>query len=326
MLKEIKAADLKIGMHVILPLAWHKHPFLKNHFLISSRKEIDQIRQLGVKSLKIDLSKSRVLADPPVPEEPKPEKTQETHQLIVPDELRAAIHNKNIPPAEKARLVQQHSITMMSNLLANPTTDTIRQAKQGITEVVDMILTDDETTFQLLKITSHDYYTYTHSVSVGVLAVSLAKEYFRHSSGHDMHALGAGFFLHDLGKVQINNEIINKPGKLTEEEMQEMRRHPAIGFKILNETHQLTGEAKTIVLQHHERHDGKGYPQGLRGSEIHIYGRICAIADVYDALTADRSYKKKMAPFDALKLMGEEMRDHFHEGLFEQFVVMFKER
>jgi len=326
MLKDVRVADLKIGMYVILPLAWHEHPFLKNHFLVTSPKEIDQIGQLGVRVVKIDTAKSRVSAKPPVSEEPKPPNPETTNSGVVPQELREVIRDKNLPPEEKARLVQRHSITMMSNLLENPTADTIRQAKQGISEVVDLILADAETTFQLVKITSHDYYTYTHSVSVGVLAISLAKDYFRNSPGHDMHALGAGFFLHDLGKVKIDNAIINKPGKLTEDEMQEMRRHPTMGFKILNETHQLTGEAKTIVLQHHERHDGKGYPQGLLGADIHIYGRICAIADVYDALTAERSYKKKMAPFDALKLMGEEMREHFHKGLFEQFVMMFKVR
>jgi HD-GYP domain-containing protein (c-di-GMP phosphodiesterase class II) len=326
MLKDVRVADLKIGMYVILPVAWHEHPFLKNHFLVTSSKELSQIGQLGVKVVKIDTAKSRVVAELPVFEEPKSPNPEIMNDGVVPHELREVIHDKNLPPEEKARLVQRHSITMMSNLLENPTADTIRQTKQGISEVVDLILTDAETTFQLVKITSHDYYTYTHSVSVGVLAISLAKEYFRNSIGHDMHALGAGFFLHDLGKVKIDNAIINKPGKLTEEEMQEMRRHPTMGFKILNETHQLTGEAKTIVLQHHERHDGKGYPQGLQGTDIHIYGRICAIADVYDALTAERSYKQKMAPFDALKLMGEEMREHFHKGLFEQFVMMFKVR
>lgn len=324
MIKDIKVDDIKIGMYVILPLAWHEHPFLKNHFLVTSMKEIAQIRQTGVKDLKVDLSKSKAIAAPPKEPPPAPE-VQPSH-VVVPNELREAIHDKTLPAEEKAKLVQQHSITMMSNLLENPTAETIKEAKQGVSEVVDLILTDDETTFQLLKITSHDYYTYTHSVSVGVLAVSLAKEYFKSSSAHDMHALGAGFFLHDLGKVHIDNSIINKPGKLTAEEMQEMRRHPALGFKLLNETHQLTGEAKTIVLQHHERHDGTGYPQGLRGADIHIYGRICAIADVYDALTAERSYKKKMAPFDALKLMHEEMKEHFHKGLFEQFVMMFRAR
>ena len=108
-----------------------------------------------------------------------------------------------------------------------------------------------------------------------------------------MNELGTGFFLHDLGKVNINQDILNKPGRLTDEEMNEVKRHPAQGFKILNETKHLTEESKLIVLQHHERQDGKGYPKGLKGEAIHIYGRICSIADVYDALTSDRPYRKK---------------------------------
>jgi HD-GYP domain-containing protein (c-di-GMP phosphodiesterase class II) len=106
--------------------------------------------------------------------------------------------------------------------------------------------------------------------------------------------------------------------------MQEMKRHPALGFKLLHETRQLTEESKTIVLQHHERVDGAGYPKGLRGAEIHIYGRICSIADVYDALTSDRPYRKKLPPYEALKIMHNEMINHFQRDLFQQFVLMFK--
>ena len=105
-----------------------------------------------------------------------------------------------------------------------------------------------------------------------------------------MHELGAGFFLHDLGKVKIDTAIINKPGKLTAEEMRQMRRHPNLGFTILSKTKQLSEECKLIVLQHHERNDGTGYPNGLRGDAIHIYCRLCSLADVYDALTSVRPY------------------------------------
>jgi len=139
-----------------------------------------------------------------------------------------------------------------------------------------------------------------------------------------MHELGAGFFLHDLGKVKVNPYIINKPGKLTTEEMNQMRRHPTEGYRILSDTHQLTQECKTIVMQHHERCNGKGYPKGISGDQIHIYGKICSIADVYDALTSDRPYRQKMTPFDALSLMKDEMIDHFQKDLFEQFVFLFK--
>ena len=159
---------------------------------------------------------------------------------------------------------------------------------------------------------------------MGVLGIALAKSLFKDSTNHDMRALGVGFFLHDVGKVGIDPSIITKPGKLTSDEMQEMKRHPSLGYKLLHETRQLTEEAKTIVLQHHERIDGSGYPKGLCGGDIHVYGRICSIADVYDALTSDRPYRKRMPPFTALKIMQDEMIHHFQKDLFQKFVLMFK--
>jgi HD-GYP domain-containing protein (c-di-GMP phosphodiesterase class II) len=175
-----------------------------------------------------------------------------------------------------------------------------------------------------MNITTHDYNTYVHSVNVGVLGVSLAKTVFGKSDRHDMHALGAGFFLHDLGKVYIDEAIINKPGKLTDDEMDEMRKHPGLGFKLLNETKQVNEENRLVVLQHHERANGMGYPQKMRGEEIHIYGRICSVADVFDALVSKRPYKKKLEPFEALKIMKEEMMAHFQKEIFDKFVLLFR--
>jgi len=326
-LLSVTAAELKIGMYVILPLAWHEHPFLKNHFLIQSEGEISKIRELGVKGIQIDPSRSRRIETASAGEakasrdssaEPQPA------QKVSPDELITTIRDVSLTPEKKSIVVRQHSITMMKSLLENPTAQNMKEAQKGISEVVNLILTDDDTLHYLLDITSHDFYTYTHSVSVGVLAIALAKSLFKDSTNHDMRALGMGFFLHDVGKVGIDPSLITKPGKLTSTEMQEMRRHPALGFKLLHETRQLTEESKTIVLQHHERFDGGGYPKGLRGSEIHIYGRICSIADVYDALTSDRPYRKKLPPYEALKIMYNEMIQHFQRDLFQQFVLMFK--
>jgi HD-GYP domain-containing protein (c-di-GMP phosphodiesterase class II) len=325
-LQFVTPAELKIGMYVILPLSWHEHPFLKNHFLIQSEAEIHKIRELGTKGIQIDLSKSRPVETLSAGEpqaHPAPGQ-QESAQKVVTDDLIATIHDESLPPQQKSELVHQHSITMMKNLLENPTAQNMKEAQKGISEVVSLILTDDATLHYLLNITSHDFYTYTHSVGVGVLGIGLAKALFKDSTNHDMRALGAGFFLHDVGKVGIDPSIITKPGKLTFEEMQEMKRHPALGFKLLHETRQLTEEAKTIVLQHHERVDGSGYPKGLRGGDIHIYGRICSIADVYDALTSDRPYRKKMPPFAALKIMQDEMIHHFQVDLFQKFVLMFQ--
>jgi HD-GYP domain-containing protein (c-di-GMP phosphodiesterase class II) len=265
-LRSVTSAELKIGMYVILPLSWHEHPFLKNNFLIQSEAEIDKIRELGTKGIQIDLSKSRPVetSSAEKPQASSASGQQKPAQKVVTDDLIATIHDESLPPRNKSRLVRQHSITMMKGLLENPDTQNMKEAQKGISEVVNLILTDDDTLHYLLDITSHDFYTYTHSVGVGVLGIALAKSLFKDSTNHDMRALGVGFFLHDVGKVGINPSIITKPGKLTSQEMQEMKRHPSLGFKLLNETRQLTEEAKTIVLQHHERVDGSGYPKGLR--------------------------------------------------------------
>ena len=321
----VPVEDLQVGMFVEVPLSWHEHPFLKNSFLITSEEEIYKIKSLGIDCVVVDPARSQprkiTVASPAGGSE---RDTDEEGVVVVPAELIISIKDQTLPAEKKARLVVTHSITMMRKMLEKHTAQRIAEAKKGIAEIVNLILTDDNTTYYLLNITTHDFYTYTHSVNVGVLGVALAKALFRNSSDHDLQALGTGFFLHDLGKVKVPSEIINKPAALTEEEMKLMRRHPADGYKILVETHQLTEEARVIVLQHHERSDGTGYPRGLRKNEIHLYARLCTLADVYDALTSERPYKKKLAAFEALKLMRAEMLHHFQAELFEKFVLMFR--
>jgi len=321
----VPVSELQVGMFVSVPLSWHEHPFLKNSFLITSEEEIEKFKSLGVGQVEVDPARSRIgKAAGSTPAGEPARDAAEDSVTVVPEELTKSIHDHTLPPEKKAQLVITHSLTMMQNMLERPTAQRIAAAKRGIAEIVNLILTDDSTTYYLINITTHDFYTYTHSVNVGVLGVALAKAIFRNSSDHDLQALGAGFFLHDLGKVKIAADIINKPAALTEEEMRQMRRHPAEGYKILVETRQLTEEARVIVLQHHERADGTGYPRGLRKNEIHIYARLCTLADVFDALTSERPYRKKLAAFEALKLMRAEMMPHFQAELFEKFVLMFR--
>jgi HD-GYP domain-containing protein (c-di-GMP phosphodiesterase class II) len=325
MLKKINVNSLRIGQYVILPAAWYEHGFLKNSFRISSENQLAKLKKTGFTEITIDTEKG---ADSEEGKDSRPPSIRnsktEAAKTVKTEALKEVIRDKKLPAFNKAEAVHKESMVVMSSLLENPSAKNIEETKKGIAEMVDLILADDATTHHLLRITNHDHYTYTHSVTVGVLSVTISKVLFKGTLGHDMHALGAGFFLHDLGKVKIDKEIINKPAKLTDEEMSQMRRHPAIGFNILNDTKQLTDESKLIVLQHHERNDGKGYPKGLRGNDIHIYGRICSVADVYDALTSVRPYRQPMAPFDALKLMKEEMIGHFQQELFEHLVLLLK--
>jgi HD-GYP domain-containing protein (c-di-GMP phosphodiesterase class II) len=322
----IHIKDLKIGMYIVLPYSWIKPPFLNREFKITSQEQINQIIGYGLSTIVIDTQKGMGTgpATPEIAEVPDPNvpKTWAPDKLI-PPELREAIHDKNLTPEKKSKVVYECSLELMGRLFEDPKTENIHEAKVGISEIVDLIISDDATASALLEITSYDYYTYTHSVNVGVFSVLLAKSLYRNSDAHNMHELGAGFFLHDIGKVRIDPAIINKPGKLTDQEMNIMRSHPYQGHLILSETNQLTEECKVIVMQHHERQDGTGYPRRMKGEDIHPYGRICCIADVYDAITAERSYKKGMNTFNALKLMKEQLMNHFSREIFEAFVLLF---
>jgi HD-GYP domain-containing protein (c-di-GMP phosphodiesterase class II) len=330
MRKLFKTRDLKAGMHVILDLPWHLHPFLTSSFVLSSEKDIQRLLKAGIEEVVVDMASSENVPSAPLatkksgsPENVSSLQAAWNPENLIPSELREAIGNSRLAPVEKAGIVKKSCLLLMDRLLESPTAENIHTAKRGLYDVVDLILAEQEIAKHLLAITSHDYYTYAHSVNVGILSVSLSKAVFSGSRYTNMQELGAAFFLHDIGKVRIDSSYINKPGKLTEEEMQQMKKHPIYGFNLLNKARELSDECKLVVLEHHERADGSGYPSRRREDEIHIYARICSIADVYDALTSERSYKPAMEPFAALKLMRKEMLGHFQMELFEKFVKMF---
>lgn len=276
------------------------------------RKTIEDTGTKGSEGLTINKSPTTV-----APTKWEPEK-------FMPKDLVQAVEDKRLPSEKRAKVVYTYSLEIMKHILETPTAETICAAKEGIAQIVDVILHEDETAQRLFKVASHDFYTYTHSVNVGVKSILIARALFKRSSNHNMHELGNGFFLHDLGKVNIDPAIINKRGRLTKEEMDVMRTHPYQGYKLLSDMKQLSTEAWIIAMQHHEQDDGMGYPRRLSGSEIHPYARICQIADVFDALTAERSYKKSLQVREALKVMKEEMISHFNKDIFEKFISLFK--
>lgn len=334
--------ELQLGMYVVLPLSWKDHPFLRSKFLLTEQKQIAQMRAHGIREVLVDLEKSETMppqkvepttvreleyvshSDAPVdPKDEAPPAAWNPETLIAP-ELLEAIRDQNLPPEQKSLLVYSHTRQMMERLLEAPTAENIRASKEAISSVTDLVLADDHTAMNMLRITAHDFYTYTHSVNVGITSLMLAKALFRNSDGHDLHELSAGFFLHDLGKVKVDPAIINKPARLTETEMRRMRIHPYQGYKILRDAEALSEECRIVVMEHHEMMDGNGYPKRIGGDQIHLYGRICCIADVFDALTAERSYKKAMTPFDALSLMRDKMPNHFDKKLFASFVDLLR--
>jgi len=320
-IKRIKSSDLCRGMYVILPHLWFKETFSVSHFLITSEEQLQKIEDLALGEVSIDTLKGLETSPHRDGEEVPPEEWDSGANIST--RLKDLAADTTLSPDKKAGAVYNESMLLMERLFQGPTAKSIGETKQGIFHVVDIILSDNAVALQMLGLLSHDYYTYTHCVNVGVLSVSLAKALYGKDDTDTLKELGAGFFFHDIGKVSVSNAIINKRGKLTEQEMGEMRTHPYKGYEILEKAGFLTKEAELIVLQHHERSDGGGYPRGLKGREIHEYGRICSVADVFDALTSDRSYHSSRSSYEALTLMREKLLGHFERDFFESFVLLF---
>lgn len=152
----------------------------------------------------------------------------------------------------------------------------------------------------------------------------LTKVLFPGGDERVLKELGTAFLLHDIGKCHVSPDIINKPGPLTPEEWAIMRRHPEEGYQILTELGFMNHDIGVIVMQHHERYDGNGYPKKLKGEEIHLYGKICCISDVFDALTTNRPYRAASSSFDALAIMKKEMIKNFDPDFFAKFVYLFQ--
>jgi len=245
------------------------------------------------------------------------------YRHYVEEHLSEIVRDPAISVETKSRIVYETSTSVVEDVFKDPRTENIQRSKEVISDTVTLILSSEEATRRLTQIASHDYYTYTHSVNVCVFGVAFAKKVFPSMSGDEFQRLGVGFTLHDIGKSCIPTSILNKQGPLDAREWQLMRTHPDESARILKETGHLTDEAHVIALQHHERIDGTGYPRQLRDRDIHELAKICAVADVFDALTTNRAYGTAKNSFEALNVMKNEMYGHFSKEHFEKFVLLF---
>ena len=237
--------------------------------------------------------------------------------------LLALVRDPHTPAVVKARAVHSSCCEVLRQALEEPRAVFLAQAEEIIATTVGFIVSGCEAVRHLIDLTAYDHATYVHSTNVGIFAVALSREVFGQSAVHDLKKMGAGFFLHDLGKRNIPLEILNKPGALTSQERQIVNLHPEDGYRLLLGSSLLTEEAKVITLQHHERDDGSGYPYGLKAGDIHPYARICRLVDVYEALTSKRPYHHQRSTFEALKLMREEVLVDIDRSLFETFLGLF---
>jgi HD-GYP domain-containing protein (c-di-GMP phosphodiesterase class II) len=191
-------------------------------------------------------------------------------------------------------------------------------AEQLVQEISDSVMRNPRALVSLARIKSADDYTYMHSVAVCALMVALALQLKLDAA--QIRSAGMGGLLHDLGKALMPLEVLNKPGKLTDAEFALIQAHPAQGHQLLVECLTDDPAVLDIVLHHHERTDGSGYPHGQAGDGISLLAKMGAVCDVYDAITSDRPYKKGWDPAEALKKMAEWTQGHLDTQVFHAFV------
>lgn len=262
-----------------------------------------------------------------------PDKITESHGDIVIKKQDLPLYNEylknfkvpeNLTDVEKNKLkgiaIRENSKVLMKDLIDDPRSgEKMKQSAVVVNNMVDAMLENPEAIYNLLSLRSYDYYTYTHCVNVAVMSIGLANGIGMKRT--EVEKLGVGAMLHDVGKSATPHEILNKQGKLTEQEYRIIQSHVIEGEKLLKDHPVFPQEAMPAVTQHHEKLTGKGYPNKLKGKDLHIYGRISSIADCYDALTTRRPYKKAFTPFYALSLIAKETGD-YDPDLLKVFIRM----
>ncbi|MFO8006606.1 MAG: HD domain-containing protein [Candidatus Brocadiia bacterium] len=232
------------------------------------------------------------------------------------------IRDELLPPQEAARVVYQSSSRVMVDVFADPRSGKNLRRAQGLVEATVMsIMKRPDSLWQMTSVASHDYYTYTHCVNVCMFLVGASRELLGVEGEPQLRRIGLGGIFHDVGKSQVPEHILNKPGKLTPEEFEEIKRHPALGVELIAEQRSLSVVASAIVRSHHERYEGGGYPDGVPAEGLRDVVRLSTIIDVYDALTTERCYARARSPFAALQLMLNDMDGHFDPDLLRRFVA-----
>ena len=233
--------------------------------------------------------------------------------------LRSVMDNPDVPVKTKTKKVYEVSKGVMKEFFSYNASSKILESSEEVMEMMEECLSTADAGFAgISQITSKDYYTHTHSVNVGLYCMTFGTKV--RLPKEDVKQLGFGGMLHDVGKSKVDADLINKNGRLNEEEFERIKVHSSLGAEMLADMCCYKDIVIAMAGQHHEKYKGGGYPQGLSGDEISMHARICKIMDVYDALTTRRSYKKALNTMETLTLMTRQMADDFDPKLLELFI------
>lgn len=221
---------------------------------------------------------------------------------------------------EKALALYDGSVKVLEDIFDNPESQVnTRQVKSLVSNTVDVVLNHEDSTRTLIDVSSYEYLTQTHSVDVAVYATAFA-HHLGFSRG-DLDRMGYTAMIHDIGKSKIGKNLIYKKGALDALEYEHVKRHTTFGYFILKALEETDKDILNGVRYHHERHDGLGYPERLRGSKIPLFAQIVSLCDVYSALSTKRVYKDAHTAHEALHIMETEMETAFDKTLLGEFIA-----
>lgn len=310
MIVEKKVTELELGQYVIDIVEQNGTFSLKSAAHLKSEKAISHLEKKGVLSVLIDTSKTLQL-----------ERDKDGNLAFSPQHTHPKKQSIKLE-LTKAKKIFTESKKIQRDVFSNAFSGAdidLGPVKNVTDQAIDAIFKNPDALACILNIRIKDEYLLEHSVSVSILITIFAKHL-----GLDrriIQQLSIGAFLHDVGKIKIPDEILNKPSRLTDEEFEIMKSHASHSIDILNNTPDLSEISLEVAALHHEKISGSGYPYNLKGDEISMYGRMISICDIFDALTADRCYKEgysHIKAFNILRKLGE--ANELDAALVDQFI------
>ena len=318
MIKKVQTNEVRLGMYIHeISGNWMEHPFWRRSFKLSQQKDLDKLVSCNLGGIWIDTSKGLDVAktsqmkniDEVISDKSSQPIKKPAARVSVEEELQVA---KVIQSKAKEAVAAMFDDARMGKALE------IKEAELLVNEINQSMERNPNALLTLIRLKNVNEYTYMHSVAVCVLMVALGRQL---GLGEvQIKQAGTAGLLHDIGKMMIPNEVLNKPGKLTDEEFTVMKSHPVRGWEILKSCYQVHESALDVCLHHHERVDGKGYPEKLSGDALTLFARMGAVCDVYDAISSDRCYKSAWSPAESIRKMASWKDGHFDESIFQAFV------
>lgn len=321
MIKQIRTDQLKPGMFIHdLNCGWLDHPFMSSTFHVRDQATVDKIVEIGIRELYIDTLKGADVWEARTQSEVNADLDRRLQEIAEKPVDKPVVANL------KDEAVRARRLHGEANKVIRQVLDDIRfgqkvrvdRVEPLVDSMVDSVFRNQDALLPLARLKNLDDYTFEHSVGVSALLVAFGRS--MKLPRETIREIALGGLLHDIGKAQIPDAILNKPAKLTDDEFARMQSHVAESLRLLEDVPGISLATEQVVGEHHERFDGTGYPHKKVGAGISLYGQMAAIVDVYDAITSEKVYNRGMPPTQALKKLLEWSSHHFDPQLVQAFI------